>query len=98
MLDHAGLRRTPAGIAALRIRVAHQGEQHEAGRPRKVELETEFVAFGPVAEALAKQAKGSTLRLAGFLDRQGGRTHAPNLQLELHVTEFEMLNGPEETA
>ncbi len=47
-------------------------------------METELVAFGEVAEALAKVAKGSALRLAGFLDRKSAQSN----QLELHVTEF----------
>lgn len=84
MLDNAGLRHTPAGIAALRLKVAHTGSQDEARRQRTVEMETELVAFGNVAEALAKVEKGSALKLAGFLDRKS----AQNPQLELHVTEF----------
>jgi len=84
LLDNAGLRHTPAGIAALRLKVAHTGSQDEARRQRTVEMETELVAFGNVAEALAKVEKGSALKLAGFLDRKS----AQNPQLELHVTEF----------
>jgi primosomal replication protein N len=84
LLDNAGLRHTPAGIAALRLKVAHTGSQDEARRQRTVEMEMELVAFGNVAEALAKVEKGSALKLAGFLDRKS----AQNPQLELHVTEF----------
>ena len=82
------MRKTPAGIAALRLKVAHSGTQDEAKRQRKVEMETELVAFGEVAselaEALAKVKKGTALNLSGFIDRKG----AQNPQLELHVTEF----------
>ncbi len=84
MLDNAGLRHTPAGIAALRLKVAHMGPQEEAQRQRTVEMETEAVAFGPVAESLAKVKKGSALKLAGFLDRKSVQSN----QLEMHVTEF----------
>ncbi|HNU64377.1 MAG TPA: primosomal replication protein N [Thiobacillaceae bacterium] len=94
LLDHTGLRRTPAGIAMLRVRVAHQGEQAEAGRLRQVRLETELVAFGPVAETLAAQAPGSELRFTGFLDRRGTQGN----QLELHVTEFGLLKGLQASA
>ena len=90
MLDNTGLRKTPAGIAALRLKVVHTGPQSEAQRQRTVEIETELVAFGPVAEALSKVKMGSVLKLAGFLDRKG----AQNPQLELHVTEFGILEGP----
>lgn len=84
MLDNTGLRKTPAGIAALRLKAAHVGPQSEAQRQRSVEIEMELVAFGPVAEALAKVKQGSALKLAGFIDRKS----AQNPQLELHVTEF----------
>jgi primosomal replication protein N len=49
-----------------------------------VVVETEAVAFGPVAEALAQVEKGTALKLAGFLDRKSAQSN----QLELHVTEF----------
>jgi primosomal replication protein N len=67
--------------------VAHAGPQAEARRQRTVEMETELVAFGDVAEALAKVEKGSALKLAGFLDRKS----AQSKQLELHVTGFEFI-------
>lgn len=68
----------------LRLKVAHQGPQTEAGRQRQVMMETELVAFGSVAEALARQAGGGELKFTGFMDRKGGQSN----QLELHVTEF----------
>jgi len=90
LLDNTGLRHTPAGIAALRFKMAHQGQQMEANRQRSVSVETEGVAFGPVAEALAKVKQGTALTLVGFLDRKGpqGALGSP---LELHVTEFECI-------
>lgn len=87
MLDHAGLRHTPAGIAALRLKVAHEGPQEEAKRQRAVVMETEVVAFGDVAQGLAGMAKGSVLKLSGFLDRKSAQSN----QLELHVTGFERI-------
>lgn len=87
MLDNAGLRHTPAGLAALRLKVVHSGPQEEARRQRTVEMETELVAFGDIAEALAKVRKGSALKLTGFLDRKSAQGNYGN-QLELHVTEF----------
>ena len=84
------MRHTPAGIAALRLKVAHQGTQTEAKRQRTVEMETELVAFGDVAEALARQKQGTALKLTGFLDRKSAQSN----QLELHVTEFGILKGP----
>jgi primosomal replication protein N len=85
-VEHGGLRRTPAGLPALRLKLAHASTQSEAGRQRSVLVETEAVAFGPVAERLARVDPGAQLVLAGFLDRKG----ANNSQLELHVTEWTM--------
>jgi primosomal replication protein PriB len=92
VLNNTGLRRTPAGIATLRFTVTHEGKQTEADRQRQVEMEMELTAFGAVAEAIAKVEQGTTLNLAGFIDRKGGRHLAQGAtataQLELHVTEF----------
>ncbi len=52
-----------------------------------MEVETELVAFGPVAETLGKIEPGIELHLKGFIDRKGAR----DPRLELHVTEFGML-------
>ncbi len=52
-----------------------------------MEVETELVAFGPVAERLSRIAPGTDLRLTGFVDRKGAR----DPRLELHVTEFGIL-------
>lgn len=81
------MRATPSGLASLRVQATHASTVTEAGRQRTVEFETELVAFGPVAEALARVPVGSTLRLTGFIDRAGAR----NPRLEAHVTEFERM-------
>lgn len=52
-----------------------------------MEVETEFVAYGKVAQELAKAKPDDKLRLTGFIDRKGVR----NPQLELHVTGFEYI-------
>lgn len=83
----SGPRRTPAGLATLRLQVKHTSTQQEANRTRSVEVETELVAFGPVAETLGKIEPGIELHLKGFIDRKGAR----DPRLELHVTEFGML-------
>lgn len=87
LLASTGARRTPSGLPTMRLQLRHRSTQTEAARDRTVELETELVAFGPVAEALAGAGIGSRLRLAGFIDRKGARDPRP----ELHVTEFDIL-------
>jgi len=81
------LRRTPAGLARLELRIRHESSQCEAGRPRPVTFEAEALCFGEVAEALADIESNASLRVAGFLDRRGARDPSPIL----HVTEFELI-------
>jgi primosomal replication protein PriB len=80
----SGPRSTPAGLATLRLQVKHTSMQQEAGKTRPVEVETEVVAFGQVAQGLSKIQPGTDLTLTGFIDRKGAR----DPRLELHVTEF----------
>ncbi len=87
LLVTSGPRRTPAGIATLRCTVQHTSTQEEAKRTRPVAVETELVAFGPVAEELGRVQPGTDLHLQGFIDRKGAR----DPRLELHVTEFGIL-------
>ena len=61
------LRYTPAGLPALDLRLAHESNQFEAGSPRKVSAAVKAVAFGALAERLARQAPGSSWRFQGFL-------------------------------
>lgn len=83
----SGPRTTPAGMPVLRFQVQHTSVQQEADRTRPVEVETELVAYGKVAQELAQARPGNRLKLTGFIDRKGVR----NPQLELHVTEFGIL-------
>ena len=58
------LRYTPAGLPALDLRLVHEVE---AGSPRKVSAAVKAVAFGALAERLARQAPGSIWTFQGFL-------------------------------
>ncbi len=67
------MRYTPAGLPALNLRLEHESQVQEAGGARTVKMAVKAVAFGAVAERLAKQAIGSAWRFTGFLanSRQG---------------------------
>jgi primosomal replication protein N len=54
----SGARTTPAGMPVLRFQVQHTSEQQEAGKTRPVEVEAELVAYGKVAQELAKAKPG----------------------------------------
>ena len=61
------LRYTPAGLPALEVGLEHESELSEAGQARQVKVAVRSVAFGSVAEALARQAIGSNWTFSGFL-------------------------------
>ena len=61
------LRYTPAGLPALDVRLEHESQQHEAGAVRKVQASVKAIAFGALAERLARQAPGSSWKFQGFL-------------------------------
>jgi primosomal replication protein N len=61
------LRYTPAGLPALDIRLEHESSFQEAGQERRVLAVVKAVAFGTLAERLAKQAIGSVWRFSGFV-------------------------------
>ncbi|MDE2417046.1 MAG: primosomal replication protein N [Burkholderiales bacterium] len=67
------MRYTPAGLPALNLRLEHESEVVEAGGKRTVKVAMKAVAFGTLAERLAKQAIGSVWNFSGFLAnaRQG---------------------------
>ena len=60
-------RYTPAGLPALNFTLEHGSEVQEAGQARQVKLVIKAVAFGAMAERIAKQAIGSLWRFEGFL-------------------------------
>ncbi|TCJ17242.1 primosomal replication protein N [Parasulfuritortus cantonensis] len=86
VLANDGLRRTPAGLASLNLRLGHESPQREAGHERKVQCELEAVAYGDPAMRLAALTEGATVGLAGFLERKSLRDPRPIL----HITEFEI--------
>ena len=61
------LRYTPAGLPALDLRLEHESVQSEAGERRQVKASVRAIAFGALAERLARQATGSEWTLRGFV-------------------------------
>jgi len=77
------MRYTPAGLPALNLRLEHESEVLEAGGKRVVKVVVKAVAFGTLAERLAKQAIGSVWRFNGFLaNARQGKT------VVFHIQEF----------
>ena len=61
------LRYTPAGLPALDLRLEHESEQADAGVRRLVKASIRAMAFGSLAERLARQTLGSCWSLQGFV-------------------------------
>ncbi len=80
------LRFTPAGLPAVDLRLEHESTLSEAGQPRQVKVALKAVAFGAMAERLARLAMGSLWRFQGFLANPRNGKHPV-----LHITEFEQV-------
>jgi primosomal replication protein N len=83
------LRHTPAGIAVIEFRIAHQSERPEAGGRRKVHAEVAALAFDSTARLIAGQALGARIRADGFLCARNRRSRVA----VLHVTDIEFMQG-----
>ena len=77
------MRYTPAGLPALNLRLEHESEVTEAGGPRTVKVVMKAVAFGTLAERLAKQAIGSDWKFSGFVANPRNGKH-----VVFHIQEF----------
>ena len=89
LLELGALRHTPAGLAALEFKLAHESEQDEAGTKRKVLAEIGAIAFETEARLIAGRPLGSEVRLQGFLSAKSKRSK----RLMLHVTNIEFMEG-----
>ena len=67
VVEVSKLRYTPAGIPATNLVLEHESEVVEAGVTRQVKLIVRAVAFGALAEVLAKSELGKLLLFTGFL-------------------------------
>jgi primosomal replication protein N len=89
LVERDALRFTPAGIALLNAKLAHQSEQTEAGGKRSVEFEIELLFAGEAAVQADRLVLGQHLSVSGFLahKRRQSRT------LQLHATGYELVSS-----
>ena len=78
------MRFTPAGLPAIELRLEHHSQQQEAGQSREVKAAMKAVAFGAMAERLARQPLGSFWCFSGFLASPRNGKHAV-----LHVQDIQ---------
>ena len=89
LLEAGQLRHTPAGVAALEFKLAHESEQEEAGVKRKVAAEIGAIAFEAQARLIATRPLGSAVKVEGFLSAKSKRAK----RIVLHVTNIEFVEG-----
>jgi primosomal replication protein N len=94
LLELGALRYTPAGVAAVEFRLAHDSEQHEAGGQRKIQAEIGAIAFETQAKLLTGRPLGSAVKVQGFLSAKSKRSK----KLVLHVTQIEFIEGEQNAA
>ena len=80
------LRFTPAGLPALDLLIEHESSVEEAGAQRTVKAAVKAVAFGAMAERLARQPLGTAWVFSGFL---GTTRNAKGVAL--HIQAFEAI-------
>lgn len=84
LAELAALRYTPAGLPVLDLRIEHSSQQIEAGSARSVTASVKAVAFGALAQKLARQAPGSQWTFQGFL-----ATPRNSRMLVLHIQDIQ---------
>ncbi len=77
------MRDTPAGLPARDLELEHDSMSSEAGQSRQVSAQVKAVAFGSLAERLARQAIGSVWCFEGFV-----ATPRNGKNLVFHIQEF----------
>ncbi|MFM6990281.1 MAG: primosomal replication protein N [Rhodoferax sp.] len=83
IVEAQALRFTPAGVPALNLVLDHASETTEAGTKRQVSASLKAMAFGSVAERLARQPIGSNWKFEGFLANA-----VRSKSLVLHIQDF----------
>lgn len=66
-MQRSALRFTPAGLPALDLQLAHEGQISEDGQPRKVSLEIRAVAIGAITQDVAALTLSQGACFGGFL-------------------------------
>ena len=77
------MRYTPAGVPALNLKLEHSSSVVESGQAREIKAAIKALAFGSLAERLARQAIGSIWRFSGFVASPRNGKH-----VVFHIQEF----------
>ena len=77
VLDIGPLRRTPAGVETVALRLRHFSSQHQGEGAMDAELTIDASAFGPHAKPLSEIDKGQTIAIKGFLTKRSHSSDIP---------------------
>lgn len=81
------IRTSPAGVPSVRLELAHESTQIEAGHPRKVQCRMRVAVVGAQVDRVAGLSIGDSVVIRGFLARASYRSEWP----VLHATELKVI-------
>jgi primosomal replication protein N len=67
LVERGNLRRTPAGVPALDLRLLHESELTEDGQLRRISMEIRALAIGAITQPVGALDLGDPTVFAGFL-------------------------------
>ena len=87
VIETDALRHTPAGIPVMSLKLKHESEQEELGKPSPAHFEVNAVAFGDIAVDLSIIQTGQQISVKGFMNRKNRFSEYP----VLHITNFKLI-------
>ena len=83
------LRYTPAGEPVVKFVLRHDSRQAESGRQAAAKFDLAVVAYGDIALAHARVARGDAIAVKGFLAARSNRGSS----VVLHASRIKWMNG-----
>jgi primosomal replication protein N len=88
LVSKDAIRFTPAGIPVMHCQLEHSGEVTEVGIARKIQMNVDAIAIGPIHKGLEQMDLGAEAVFAGFLAAKSLR----NQRLVFHITHIQLKN------
>ncbi|QKM60952.1 primosomal replication protein N [Polynucleobacter arcticus] len=88
LVSKDAIRFTPAGIPVMHCQLEHSGEVSEVGTARKIQMNVEAIAIGPIQKGLEQMDLGAKAVFEGFLAPKTLR----NQRLVFHITHIQLKN------
>ena len=88
LVSKDAIRFTPAGIPVMHCLLEHSGQANEVGVARKIQMNVEAIAIGPIQKELERMDLGTEAVFEGFLAPKTLR----NQRLVFHITHIQLKN------